>query len=179
MQLLKRSRQADIQEQTAAALWALAGDDSEERRSMAGLIGVHQLIEFFSSPSEDLDYIGSEGLGVLAQGPRNQQTAIAKANGVHPLVRLLRSKKEYILLSAIRTLRHLCVGVGYVPHPMNQQMIAGSRGIKFLVALMVHSQNEIIQVEAAHTLACVALGESYLCKVSLPGLVYSCYLLFR
>ncbi|ELU14680.1 hypothetical protein CAPTEDRAFT_224898 [Capitella teleta] len=158
MQLLRRSRQADVQEETATALWALAGDDVEERRNMAELIGVQQLIEFFSSPSENLDYIGSEGLGVLAQGPRHEQTAIGQANGVHPLVRLLRSSNEAILLSAIRTLRHLSLSVGFVPHAKNQQMIAGSRGIKFLVALMVHSQNEIVQVEAAHTLAAVALG---------------------
>jgi hypothetical protein len=184
MHLLRRSRQPDIQEQTASALWALAGDDVEERRmvrllmniftpheylslheylfpsELAELIGVQQLIEFFSSPSEELDYIGSEGLGVLAQGPRHEQTAIGQANGVHPLVRLLRSRNEAILLSAIRTLRFLSLSVGFVPHPANQQMIAGSRGIKFLVALMVHSQNEIVQVEAAHTLAAVALGES-------------------
>merc|ERR1712038_1118864 len=127
---------------------------------MAGLMGVTLLIEFLTSLSERLHYIGSEGLSVLAQGPLSQQTAIANANGVHPLVRLLRSDKEHIVLSVIRTLRYLCVGVGYVPHAANQASVAQSRGIKFLVAMMAHSQNELIQVEAAHTLGCVALGNN-------------------
>ncbi|CAH1779553.1 unnamed protein product [Owenia fusiformis] len=160
MTLLKKSRAPGMQEKTANALWALAGSNIEERTVMAGMMGVQLLIEFLSSLSENLHYIGSEGLGVLAQGPKNKQTAIAHANGVHPLVRLLRSNKEYIVLSVIRTLRHLCVSIGYVPHPKNQQTLSQSRGIKFLVALMVHSQNELIQVESALTLGCAALGNS-------------------
>ena len=160
MQLLKKSRQPNLQEKTAEALWALAGDNSEERRSMASMMGVGLLIEFLTSLTENLHYIGSEGLGVLAQGPLSKQTAIAHANGVHPLVRLLRADKEHIVLSVIRTIRHLCVGVGYVPHAQNQNTIAQSRGIKFLVAMMAHSKNELIQVEAAHSLGCLALGKN-------------------
>ena len=159
LQLLRKTRQQNLQERTAGALWALAGSQSEERRTMAEMMGVQLLIEFLNSLSVDLHYIGSEGLGVLAQGAQNKQDTIYQANGVHPLVRLLRSDKEFIVLSVIRTMRYLCVGVGYVPHPKNQTMIAQSRGIKFLVALMVHSRNELIQVEAAVTIGYVTLGK--------------------
>lgn len=162
MQLLKRTRAEALQEKTAMALWALAGDNLDEQRKMAEKMEVSLLIEFVNSLSENLHYIGSEGLGVLAQGPLNCQTEIANANGIHPLVRLLRSDKEYIVLSIIRTLRHLCVGVGYVPHKRNQNTISQSRGIKFLIALMVHSKDEMIQVESAVTLGCVSLGNIFL-----------------
>lgn len=158
MQMLKKNRAEALQEKTAMALWALAGDNIDEKREMAGGIGVQMLIEFVNSLSENLHYIGSEGLGVLAQGPLNQQTVIAQANGIHPLVRLMKSNKEYIVLSIIKTLRHLCVGIGKVPHERNQGTISQSRGIKFLIALMVHSANEVVQVEAAFTLGCVSLG---------------------
>lgn len=162
MQLLKRTRAEALQEKTAMALWALAGDNLDEQRKMAEKMEVSLLIEFVNSLSENLHFIGSEGLGVLAQGPLNCQTEIANANGIHPLVRLLRSDKEYIVLSIIRTLRHLCVGVGYVPHKRNQNTISQSRGIKFLIALMVHSKDEMIQVESAVTLGCVSLGNIFL-----------------
>jgi hypothetical protein len=89
----------------------------------------------------------------------NQQNQIAQSNGVYPLVRLLRSDKEHIVLSVIRSLRYLCVGVGNVPHTKNQNTISTSRGVKLLIALMVHSLAELIQVEAAYTLGCVSLGE--------------------
>ncbi|RUS75422.1 hypothetical protein EGW08_016801 [Elysia chlorotica] len=158
MQMLKKNRAEALQEKTAMALWALAGDNIDEKREMAGGIGVQMLIEFVNSLSENLHYIGSEGLGVLAQGPLNQQSVIAQANGIHPMVRLMKSNKEYIVLSVIKTLRHLCVGIGKVPHERNQGTISQSRGIKFLIALMVHSANEEVQVEAAFTLGCVSLG---------------------
>lgn len=158
MKLLKKTRGEILLEKTAIALWSLAGDSMDEQRKMAEKIEVAQLIEFLNSTAENLHYIGSEGLGVLAQGPLNYQTEIANANGIHPLVRFFRSDKEYIVLSIIRTLRHLCVGVGYVPHRKNQATIAQARGVRFLVGLMVHSKDEMIQVESALTLGYVSLG---------------------
>ncbi|KAL5021576.1 hypothetical protein ScPMuIL_000731 [Solemya velum] len=160
LQLLKRSRAELVQEKTAIALWALAGDDIDEQRYIAEQIEVQLLIEFLNSQSEDLHYIGSEGLAILAQGPINFCNEISHANGIHPLVRLLRSEKEQIVLSGIRTLRYLCVGIAYVPHHKNQMMLSQSRGIKFLIALMVHSRNDLIQVESALTLGYASLGNS-------------------
>ena len=159
MQLLKKSRAEKLQENTALALWALAGDDLEEQREMANGIGVGMLIEFLNTVSENLHFIASEALGVLAQGPTNQHTQISQANGIHPLVRQLKSNKDYIGLSVIRTLRYLSVAVGNVPHHKNQMTISSSQGVKYLVALMVHSANERIRVEAAVTLGYVSMGE--------------------
>ena len=159
--LLNKSKSQVVQEKTAGALWSLAGDDGEERRKMAVTMGVNLLIDFLGSLSEILHFIGCEGLGVLAHGAHNYQDAIAQANGVHPLVRLLKSEKEYLVLSAIRSIRHLCIGVGYLPHPSNQNTVSQARGIKLLVALMILSSNELIQVESALTLSCVALGMSF------------------
>ena len=93
------------------ALWALAGDIIDERREMANGIGVQMLIEFVNSLSENLHFIGSEGLGVLAQGPLNQQTIIANHNGIHPLVRLMKSQHEYIVRSVIKTIRYCNVPI--------------------------------------------------------------------
>ncbi len=156
--LLRKSRQPNLQEKTAKAVWALAGDDASERRKVANLVGVPLLIDFLTASFDHLHFIGSEGLGVLAQGPLNKQTAIGEANGIHSLVRLLKSSKEHIVISVVRTLRHLCAGVAYVPHVKNQKRLAQSRGIKFLVAIMAHSENELLQVEAAYTLGCAAMG---------------------
>ncbi|XP_046367118.2 ankyrin and armadillo repeat-containing protein-like [Haliotis rufescens] len=156
--LLSKSRADVLLEKTAMALWALAGTNLDEQREMATGMGVQMLIEFLNSLSEKLHLIASEGLGVLAQGPLNMQTEIANKNGIHPLVRLLKSDKDYIGLSVIRTLRYLSVGVGNVPHNRNQKTISQSQGIRYLVALMVHSASEILRVESAVTLGYVSIG---------------------
>ncbi|XP_067933581.1 ankyrin and armadillo repeat-containing protein-like [Watersipora subatra] len=156
--LLNKSKSQVVQEKTASALWSLAGEDGDERRKMALTMGVNLLIDFLSSLSEILHFIGSEGLGVLAYGAHNQQDMIAEANGVFPLVRLLKSEKEHLVLSAVRSIRHLCLGVGYLPHAENQKTVSQARGIKLLIALMILSNNDLIQVESALTMASVALG---------------------
>nr|XP_009858879.1 ankyrin and armadillo repeat-containing protein-like [Ciona intestinalis]XP_026690678.1 ankyrin and armadillo repeat-containing protein-like [Ciona intestinalis] len=163
MQILKKSRALSLQEAISLTLWSLAGPDINNKRSMASMMGVNLLIEFLGAagPSaENLNYIGAEGLGVLAQGAHNKQMAIAEANGIQPLVRQLRSASTNVVTSVIQTLRHLCIGIGYVTNTANQTTIAQSRGLKFLVALMAHSKAEMIQVEAALTLAAIALGHS-------------------
>lgn len=97
MQMLKKSRSPILQEETAVALWALASGDHRERRNMATDMGVSLFIEFLSSLSENLHYIGSEGLGVLAQGPKSEQTAIGKVNGLNLLVSTFQLRYSIII----------------------------------------------------------------------------------
>lgn len=162
LKLLRDSRAEQVQEKTALALWALAGLEFDVKRYIAEKIGVNLLVQFCNTLSDNLHYMGSECLGILAQGPLNFQSEISAANGITPLRKHLGSDKEYIVLSVIRTIRHLCLGVGYVPHKKNQNMIMQLTGIKSLVALMIHSRDETIQIESALTLAAVSLGKSTL-----------------
>lgn len=104
-EVFQHNRSEALQEKIAMTLWTVAGNNADMKRDLANDIGVHMLIEFVNSMPENLHYIGSEGLSVLAQGPLNQQSVIAGANGIQPLVRLMRSRHEHIVLSAIRTLR--------------------------------------------------------------------------
>lgn len=46
------------------------------------------------------------------QGPYDLRNAVMSANGAHHLIRLLRSTREDVVLSAIQALQHICLGVG-------------------------------------------------------------------
>ncbi|EDO46402.1 predicted protein [Nematostella vectensis] len=167
MRLLKKSRAKDLRTLTAGALWAIAGAKNTQRRSIANEIGVNMLIEFLSENlPQSLHFIGSEALGVLAEGVHNKRNEIAQANGVMPLVRLLAkaSTPGYIILSVLRTLRALCICVGFRAHHQNQKAVGDEGGTKFLVRFMVHARQEIIKVESAYTLSCVALGNNDISK---------------
>ncbi|XP_071973222.1 uncharacterized protein [Engystomops pustulosus] len=160
LQLLKKSKSQSTQEAIAKTLWALSGLDAETQRKVAARIGVSLLVEFLSSPSYSLNLIGSRGLKVLVQGPYDLRNAVMSANGARHLVRLLRSPREDVVLSAIQALQHICVGVGFITHERLQSSVASSRGLKFLIALMRHSQSEHIKVEAALAIATSVLGHS-------------------
>ncbi|XP_036370719.1 ankyrin and armadillo repeat-containing protein-like isoform X3 [Octopus sinensis] len=157
MHLFSRGRSEKLQEKTASSLWAIAGTDVYIQRMMATRMGVPLLLSFIKSMTENLHYIGSEALSVLAQGPISYRNEIAP-QGTLTLVQLLRTQREDIVLSATRTLRHLCVATGFVAYHNNQQLITQTNGAKQLTALMANSKNLYIKVEAALTLAYISLG---------------------
>ena len=158
MQLFKKGRSEKLQEKTASCLWAIAGKNLEVQREIAMKMGVPLLIGFVKSMTENLHYIGSEGLGVLAQGPISFREHISP-NGTPSLVQLLRTTHEDIVLSVMKTLRHLCVAIGFVPHQENQKAISQTPGIRYLIALMTYSKNPLIQVKSALTLGYICLGK--------------------
>lgn len=158
MQLFNKGRSEKLQEKTATCLWAIAGKNLEVQRDVAMKMGVPLLIGFVKSMTENLHYIGSEALGVLAQGPISLRDQIAP-NGTPSLVQLLRTPREDIVLSVTKTLRHLCVATGFVPHQENQKAISQTPGIHYLIAQMTYSKNPMIQVESALTLGYICLGK--------------------
>ncbi len=60
MEVLMKVRHASLKERTALALWTLAGDSAEHKKRMAEMMGMSVLFEFVNSPSENLNFIGSE-----------------------------------------------------------------------------------------------------------------------
>ena len=81
-------------------------------------------------------------------------------NGIQPLVNLLKSNNIDIVLSCIRSIRQLCLKLGFVPHVWNQQLVILTKGLQMMVGLMRSCENELVQVESAYTLAAVAMRTS-------------------
>jgi len=79
-----------VEERTAGALWAIAGDNVEERLIMAERMSVRLMVDFVSSSSPLLNLIGAEGLFALATGPLGQHDNIAFGGGVPALIYLIR-----------------------------------------------------------------------------------------
>ncbi|XP_069509428.1 ankyrin and armadillo repeat-containing protein-like [Ambystoma mexicanum] len=160
LSILKQTRTQHTQEAVSEALWAVAGTEEDIKRAIASKIGVNLLVEFLGSQSYKLHLIGTVGLSLLLQSPYDIRNSVASANGVLHLTRLLQSHRENVVTNAIQALRHMCLGVGNIPHRKTQAAIANSKGLKFLVVLMIKSRSELIQVEAACTVAAVVLGNS-------------------
>lgn len=159
LQTLKRSRHTSVQEKTVEALWAIAGDDSNERLEIAESIGVRILVEFVLSPSAILNHIGADAIGVLCSAPLGLHDAMAAVGGVEALTTLMRrTDREETLRMAIRGLRFLCYRTGFVVHKRNQETMADCYAIKTFVDLMMDGNvTEVIRAEAAYTLGCIAM----------------------
>ena len=92
----------------------------------------------------------------------DNQNRIANQGGLKPLVRLLRSPKtsERVLVTVIKTIGTLCIGVAHTNNKVTQKHIAEENALTTLVQLLVAPPNKEIQVEVAYTIGCVVLANA-------------------
>ncbi|XP_010635143.1 ankyrin and armadillo repeat-containing protein isoform X3 [Fukomys damarensis] len=163
---LLKAFQIDIKEQGAAALWALAGQTLKQQKYMAEQIGYNFIINMLLSPSAKMQYVGGEAVIALSKDSRMHQNQICEGNGIAPLVRLLRINKiaESTLLSVIRALGSICIGVAHTSNPVSQQSIVDENAFPVLIQLLRDHPSPTIKVEVAFSLACIVLRNDALQK---------------
>ncbi|XP_043927926.1 ankyrin and armadillo repeat-containing protein-like [Protopterus annectens] len=156
--------QLDVKEQGAVTLWTLAGATIKQQKLMAEQIGYYFIFDMLLSSSDKMQYVGCQAILALGQESKVNQDEICKENGVHLLVRLLRSLKttERTLLSVITALGTLCIGVAHTNNPNSQQKIVEEQALPILVNLLKHHSSLQVKVEAACTLGCIVLGNTSL-----------------
>ena len=74
----------------ATALWALAGDNIDNQKRIAEVIGINILVDMIMTKSEKLQYVAGMALTALGQEDMANQNRIAEGGGIIPLVRILR-----------------------------------------------------------------------------------------
>ena len=163
LSLLDKTNLTSLQIATVCTLWTLCGSSSSRKREVATRIGVKKLIGFYTIKAEEHLLAVTDALGELAKRTAsvkmNIQEEINRAQGISYLIRLLRSDSEALVLSVLKTLQLLACAPGFVSSRRNQETIVKNDGVTLIVALMMHAKSEIIQVEAAQALACIALSE--------------------
>uniref|UniRef100_A0A2K5DGU3 Ankyrin and armadillo repeat containing n=1 Tax=Aotus nancymaae TaxID=37293 RepID=A0A2K5DGU3_AOTNA len=163
---LLKAFQIDVKEQGAVALWALAGQTLKQQKYMAEQIGYSFIINMLLSPSAKMQYVGNEAVIALSKDSRMHQNQICEGNGIAPLVRLLRISKiaEGTLLSVIRAVGSICIGVAHTSNPVSQQFVVDEKAFPVLIQLLRNHPSPNIKVEVAFSLACIVLGNGVLQK---------------
>uniref|UniRef100_A0A8C4MR19 Ankyrin and armadillo repeat containing n=1 Tax=Equus asinus TaxID=9793 RepID=A0A8C4MR19_EQUAS len=163
---LLKAFQIDVKEQGAVALWALAGQTLKQQKYMAEQIGYNFIINMLLSPSAKMQYVGGEAVIALSKDSRMHQNQICEGNGISPLVRLLRISKiaEGTLLSVIRAVGSICIGVAHTSNPTSQQFVVEENAFPVLIQLLRNHPSPNIKVEVAFSLACIVLRNDVLQK---------------
>ncbi|CAD7685942.1 unnamed protein product [Nyctereutes procyonoides] len=161
---LLKAFQIDVKEQGAVALWALAGQTLKQQKYMAEQIGYSFIISMLLSPSAKMQYVGGEAVIALSKDSRMHQNQICEGNGIAPLIRLLRISKiaEGTLLSVIRAVGSICIGVAHTSNPISQQFVVQENAFPVLLQLLRNHPSPNIRVEVAFSLACIVLRNDLL-----------------
>ncbi|XP_060158136.1 ankyrin and armadillo repeat-containing protein [Globicephala melas] len=161
---LLKAFQIDVKEQGAVTLWALAGQTLKQRKYMAEQIGYNFIINMLLSPSAKMQYVGGEAVIALSKDSRIHQNQICEGNGIAPLVRLLKISKiaEGTLLSVIKAVGSICIGVAHTSNPISQQFLVEEKAFPVLIQLLRNHPSPNIKVEVAFSLACIVLRNDQL-----------------
>ncbi|XP_018428916.1 PREDICTED: ankyrin and armadillo repeat-containing protein [Nanorana parkeri] len=154
----------EVREQGCTTLWALAGQTRKQQKTMAEQIGYNYIIDMLISPSDKMQYVGGQAIIALCKDSKHHQDQICEGNGIGPLVRLLRNPKvaDGTLLSIVKALGTMCIGVALINNPLTQEKIVEEQALPTLVHLLKTHSSLKIKVEAACTIACVVLQHSSL-----------------
>ncbi|XP_058888158.1 ankyrin and armadillo repeat-containing protein [Acipenser ruthenus] len=156
--------QLEVREQGAVALWALAGQTLKQQKMMADEIGHNFIIDFVLSSSDKMQYVGCQAVIALSRDSKAHQDQICQNSGVGPLIRLLRNSRttERTLLSVIKALGTMCIGVAHTNNPFSQKSIVEELAFPILVELLKHHKSPRVKVAVAETLACIVLRNTEL-----------------
>lgn len=145
VQLLS-SPDVDVQYYCTTALSNIAVDASNRRKlAQTEPKLVQSLVNLMDSTSPKVQCQAALALRNLASDEK-YQLDIVRANGLHPLLRLLQSSYLPLILSAVACIRNISI------HPMNESPIIETNFLKPLVDLLGSTDNEEIQCHAISTL---------------------------
>ncbi|CAF1315088.1 unnamed protein product [Rotaria sordida] len=164
LNLLEKTNMSTLQVAIVCTLWTLCENNSLQKRDVATKIGIRKLISFYTIKSDEHLLVVTDAINELAKCTAsikiNIQEEINHAQGIPYLIRLLKSDNEMLVLSILKSLQLITCAPGFVANRKNQEIILKNDGIKLLVALMMHAKSEIVQVESAQSLACIALSNN-------------------
>ncbi|XP_063788987.1 ankyrin and armadillo repeat-containing protein isoform X3 [Pseudophryne corroboree] len=167
--------QLEVREQGSTTLWALAGQTWKQQKAMAERIGCNFIIDMLLSPSDKMQYVGGQAIIALCKDSKHHQDQLCEGNGIGPLVRLLRNSRvaEGTLISVIKALGTMCIGVALIHNPVTQERIVEERALPTLVHLLKTHSSTKIKVEVGCTLACIVLRNASLQdRLHLEGFTY-------
>jgi hypothetical protein len=164
LNLLEKTNLSNLQIAIVCTLWTLCENSSSRKRDVATRIGVKKLISFYTFKSDEHLLAVTDALNELAKCTAsinmNIQEEINQVQGIPYLIRLLKFDDQMLVLSVLKTLQLISCAPGFIANRINQNIILKNDGITLIVALMMHAKTELAQVEAAQSLACIALSKS-------------------
>ncbi|XP_069589954.1 ankyrin and armadillo repeat-containing protein [Ranitomeya imitator] len=168
--------QLDVREQGSTTLWVLAGQTWKQQKAMSENIGINFILDMLVSPSDKMQYVGSRAVIALCKDSKPHQDKLCEGNSIGSLVRLLRSPQiaERTLLSIIKALGTMCIGIALISNPVTQEKIVEEQALTTLIHLLKSHSSLKIKVEVACTLACIVLRNTTLqCQLYNDGFTFT------
>ena len=170
--MANHSLSSDSQYKAFEILWLTAGDDVNEGRALASLIGPSCLLTILSLASDELQLIVVTALRLISPALYCMQDEIANNGGVIALLKIIRLGSVNVQLEALGALEQLCYRLAMKPNKNIQTSIVEENGIQLLLRVM-DTGNVATRLQALSTVAAASIGEIKIKNVLLKNTCFS------
>ena len=156
--MANHSLSSESQYKAFEILWLTAGDDVNETRALASLIGPSCLLTILSLASDELQLIVVTALKLISHPLYGMQGEIADKGGVIALLKIIRLGSAKVVLEALKALELLCYRLAMKPNKNIQSSIAAENGIQLLLRA-IDMGNFTTKIQAMSTVAAASIGD--------------------
>lgn len=156
--MANHSLSSESQYKAFEILWLTAGDDINERRALASLIGPSCLFTILSLASDEMQLIVVTAIRLISYSLYGMQEEIADKGGVIALLKVIRLGSANVQLEALKALEQLCYRLAMKPNKNIQLSIVEENGIQLLLRV-IDVGNLMTKIQAMSTMAAASIGD--------------------
>ena len=154
-------------------LWLITGDNTNEKRGLAGLIGPVSLINMLKIASDDRLLTAVTALYLLSPALYNMQGEIVVNGAVPLLLGVIQAAGAQTQLKALETLENCSHDIALRPNREMQTKILEEKGIRLLLKLQASTQRSDIKLQAICTLSALSIASCKIKKMILSSSLFS------
>ena len=156
--VIKYSISTQHQHKAFEILWLIAGEDLQERRALASLVGPMGLIRMLEVTDENNLLTAATALHLLSPPHHDMQLEIVENGAIYLLLQVVQTSSPQIQLMALSIMENCSHDIGFRPIEALQYAFMHEKGIQTLLKLQVHTKSVEVRLQALSTLASVSIG---------------------
>lgn len=157
--VIKNSISTHNQHKAFAILWLMAGEDLQERRALANLVGPVGLTKMLDVTSEKHLFTATTALNLISPPHHGKQVEIVENGAVSLLLSVIQiqTTSPETQLQALSTLENCTHDIGLRPIEEMRYAFMHEKGVQILLKLQASTENVSVQLQALCTLAAVSI----------------------
>ena len=171
--VIKNSISTRHQHKAFDILWLIAGEDLQERRALANLVGPIGLTKMLDVSSEQQLLTAATALNLLSPPHHCKQVEIIENGAVALLLSVVQTVSPEIQLQALSTLENCAHDISFRSIEEMQYAFMHEKGVQTLLKLQASAENTEVQLRALCALAATSIGSFKIKKLIVRDKMFS------
>lgn len=161
LHMIKNSIKADNQRKAFEILWLVAAEGTEEKRSLAGLVGPVSLVTMLSMALGNHQLTAITALCLLSPPLYGLQKEITSNAGIPLLLKVIYSTASPVIRSkALQVVENCSHDIALRPNTEVQRAVLSENGVQMMLRVQACAMETPVQLQSRCTLAAISIGST-------------------